>query len=85
VKINVPLLPLSSSSFSLNAKIAARAKAKAATTLVSSVVVTSSGVMSRKGFQTPCAVLKSAARRVEVEGGQWDWMEAKADWRESWV
>ena len=79
VKINVPLLPNPSRSFSLNARMDWRAKAKAATTFVSRDVWISSGVILRKGFQTPYPALKTVARRVEVWAGQCERMAANAD------
>jgi hypothetical protein len=68
-----PSLGVSNSSFVIS-RSAARAKAKAATTLVSSDSRTSSSVISRNGFQTPYPALKSATRRGEV--GQRDLMDA---------
>jgi hypothetical protein len=76
VNSKVPLFP-SSMSNSLNASMDARAKAKAATMLVSTLAWMSSGVISRKGFQTLVpAALKRATRRGEE--GHRDLMAANA-------
>jgi len=79
VNSKVPLLPFSASiSDSLNARMDSRAKAKAATMLVSTLVWTSSGVISRNGLRTLCPALNRATRRGEV--GQRDLMAANAAW-----
>ena len=57
VKRSVPLLPRSSSSFCLNARMAPRENAKAAVTLVCRDSLTSLSVTSRNDFQTPVPAL----------------------------
>jgi len=80
VNISVPLFPVgSSSSLSLNARIAPRENAKAAATFVCRQSWTSWGVVSRKGFQTPYPTLNTAARITYSGLGKCAWMELHAD------
>ena len=75
VKIKVPLFPLDCSiSLSLNAKMVAREKEKAAATPVCNTAWTSLGVMSRNFLKTGSPTLYTAARIVNSCLGYRAWM-----------
>ena len=75
VKIKVPLFPLDCSiSLSLNAKMVAREKEKAAATPVCNTAWTSLGVMSRNFLKTGSPTLYNAARIVNSCLGYRAWM-----------
>lgn len=81
VNIKLPRLPSSLSSLPLNAVMARRENVKAARIFVSSASATSSSVICKNGFQTPCPAFHTATRRVE--SGQYWVMDLKAEVKEA--
>jgi len=65
------------------AKILSLANANAAVTFVSNVVLISSSVISKNGFQTPAPAFHTLARMSE--SFQWSLMDAKTSWMSEWV